>query len=134
MTEAILLALWVGTTLFFICREIKQKSNRESHEWWLSDLRDCLHSIEGEFRWRCHEIAEVNQARRDYDTYKAQINELKKEYLNELYNKITERKGKYFVKTLPDYIVKGYEVNISKIADIYLDLGELYLRRRKLGE
>lgn len=130
MIEAIMLALWVGTTLFFICREIKQKRDRESHEWWLSDLRDCLHSIEGEFRWHCQEIAEVNQSQRDYDTYKAQINELKKEYLNELYNKITERKGKYFVKTLPDYIVKEYEVNISKIADIYLDLGELYLRRR----
>lgn len=130
MTEAIMLALWVGTTLFFVCREIKQKSDRESHEWWLSDLRDCIHSIEGEFRWRCQEIAEANQSQRDCDTYKAQIKELKKEYLNELYNKVIERKGKYFAKTLPDHIVKEYEVNISKIADIYLDLGELYLRRR----
>lgn len=130
MTEAIMLALWVGTTLFFICREIKQKSNRESHEWWLSDLRDCLHSIEGEFRWHCQEIAEAHQSQRDYDTYKAQIKELKKEYQNELYNKVIERKGKYFVTTLPDYIVKEYEENISKITNIYLDLGELYLRRR----
>ena len=130
MTEAIMLALWVGTTLFFVCREIKQKNDRESHEWWLSDLRDCLHSIEGEFRWRCQEIAEANQSQRDYDTYKAQIKELKKEYINELYNKVIEKKGKYFVKTLPDYIVKEYEANISKITDIYLDLGKLYLRRR----
>ena len=130
MTEAIMLALWVGTTLFFVCRERKQKSDRESHEWWLSDLRDCIHSIEGEFRWRCQEIAEANQLQRDYDTYKAQINELKREYINELYNKVTERKGKRFVKTLPEYIVKEYEVNISNITDIYLDLGELYLRRR----
>lgn len=131
MTETIMLALWFGTVMFFVCREIKTKSNRESNEWWLSNLRDCLHRIEGEFRWRCQEIAEANQLQHDYDTYKAQINELKKEYINEqLYNKIIERKGKYFVKTLPDYIVQEYEVNISKIADIYIDLGELYLRRR----
>lgn len=130
MTEAILLVLWAGTVLFFICREIKINNGRESHEWWLSDLRDCLHSIEGEFRWHCREIAEANQSQRDFDMYKAQINELKKEYLNELHNKIIERKGKCFVKTLPDYIVKEYEANISKTTDIYLNLGELYLRRK----
>lgn len=128
MVEAILLALWIGTALFFICREKKINDNRESHEWWLSDLRDCLRSIEGEFRWHCQDIAEA-QPQRDFDLYNAQISELKKEYLNELYNKVTERKGKYFVKTLPDYIVKEYEINISKITDIYLDLGKLYLRR-----
>ena len=130
MTVAIMLALWVITALFFICREIKQKSDRESHEMWLSDLRECLHSIESEFRWRCQEIVEFEPSTRDYDLYSEQINELKKEYLNDLHSKIVERKGKYFVKTLPDYIVKEHEVNISKIADIYLDLGELYLRRR----
>lgn len=130
MTEAIMLALWVGTILFFGIREYKERNQRESHESWRSELRDCLHGIEGEFRWRCQEIAEANQSQHDYDTYKAQIKELKKEYLNELYNKVIGKKGKYFVKTLPDYIVKEYEVNISKIADIYLDLGELYLRRR----
>ena len=130
MTEAITLALWVGTTLFFICREIKKNDDRKSHEWWLSDLRDCLHSIEGEFRWSCQEITEADQSQHDYDLYNAQIIELKKEYLNELYNKVIERKGKSFAKSLPDYIVKEYEANISKITDIYLDLGKLYLRRR----
>lgn len=132
MAEAILLALWVGTTLFFICREIKINGNRKSHEWWLSDLRDCLCSIEEEFRRRCQEIAEAYQLRRDYDLYNAQISELKKEYLNELYNKVVERKGKYFAKALPGYIVQEYEINISKITDIYLDLGKLYLRRKQL--
>ena len=130
MAEAILLALWVGTTLFFGCREIKTNADREGHEMWLSNLRDCLHSIEGEFRWRCQEIAESEQSRRDYDLYKEQIRERKKEYITELYKKVAERKGKYFVRTLPDHVVKEYECNISKIADIYLDLGELYLRRR----
>lgn len=126
MTEAILLALWIGTTLFFVCREIKAKKNRDSHEWWLSDLRDCLCSIEGEFRRRCQEIAEAYQSHRDYDLYNAQISELKKEYISELYDKIVAKKGEYFVKTLPDCIVKEYETNISKITDIYLDLGKLY--------
>lgn len=130
MTEAILLVLWFGTVFFFGYREMKQRHERECHERWLSELRDCLHSIESEFRWRCQEIAEVNQLHRYYDLYNTQISELKKEYLNELYNKVTERKGKYFVNTLPDYIVKEYEINISKITDIYLDLGKLHLRRR----
>ena len=130
MTEAIMLALWMGTILFFGIRDYKERNQRESHERWLSDLRDCLHSIESEFRWRCQEIAEANQSQRDYDINNVQISELKKEYLNELYSKVIERKGKYFAKTLPDYVVKEYEVNISKIADIYLDLGKLYLRRR----
>lgn len=126
MTEAILLALWMGTTLFFICREIKMNNDRKSHEWWLSDLRDCLHSIESEFRRRCQEIAEAYQSHRDYNLYHTQICELKKEYISELYDKVIAKKGKYFVKILPDYIIKEYEINISKITDIYLDLGKLY--------
>ena len=130
MTEAIMLVLWFGTVMFFGIREYAKEKQRESHEWWLSDLRDCLHSIEGEFRWRCQGIAEANQSLRDYDLYRAKINELKNEYLNELYNKVIERKGNSFAKTLPDYIVTEYEANISKITDIYLDLGNLYLRRR----
>ena len=131
MTEAILLALWIGTTLFFICREVKINGDRKSHEQWLSDLRDCLHSIEGEFRWHCQDIAEAYQSHRDYDLYNAQISKLKKEYISELYDKFFAKKGEYFVKTLPDYIVKEYETNISKITDIYLDLGKLYLRRKE---
>ena len=130
MTEAILLALWIGTVLFFICREKKINDDRESHEWWLSELRDCLRRIENEFHRHCQEIAEASQAQRDYDLYKTQISELKKEYLNELYNKVAEKKWNGFAKTLPGYIVEEYENNISKITDIYLDLGELYLRRR----
>lgn len=130
MAEAILLLLWVGTFSFFGIREYTKEKQRESHESWISELQDCLRRIENEFRRHCQEIAEASQAQRDYDLYKTQINELKKEYLNELYNKVAEKKWKGFAKTLPDYIVKEYEANISKIADIYLDLGYLYLRRR----
>ena len=130
MMEAITLVLWVGTLLFFFIRDYKERNQRESHELWISELQDCLRRIENEFYRHCQEIAEASQAQRDYDLYKTQINEFKKEYLNELYNKVAEKKWKGFAKTLPDYIVKEYEANISKIADVYLDLGRLYLRRR----
>ena len=112
MSEAILLALWVGTTLFFIIREIKAKEKRESHEWWISELRECLHNIENEFSRRCLEITQDI-------SYSTNISNLKKEYIEEAYNKVISRKGDCFLKTLPDYIVKEYERNISEIADIY---------------
>lgn len=115
MTEAILSALWVGTALFFIIREIKVKEHRESHEYWLFELRECLHSIENEFARLCLDIA--------YDSsYGINIEKLKNEYTEKVYNKVVSRKGEYFLKTLPDYIVKEYERNISEIADIYLNI------------
>ena len=115
MSEAILLALWVGTALFFIVKEMKAKDDRESHEYWLSELRECLHSIENEFSRRCFEIT--------YDSsYCTHIANLKNEYIEEVYNKVISRKGEYFLKTLPGYIASEYERNISEIADIYRNI------------
>ena len=99
MSEAILLALWVGTSLFFIMREIRQKENRESHEWWLSELRECLHSIENDFSRCCLDITQDS-------SYDINISKLKEEYIREVYKKVISRKGEYFLKTLPDYIAK----------------------------
>lgn len=115
MSEAILLALWGGTSLFFIIREIRQKENRENHEWWLSELRECLRSIENEFSRRCLDITQDS-------SYGINISNLEKEYIEEVYKKVIARKGEYFLKTLPDYIVKEYERNISDIADIYRNI------------
>ena len=115
MIEAILLALWVGTAFFFIIREERAKDDRERHEWWLSDLRDCLHSIEKEFSRSCLDITQDS-------SYDINISNLKKEYIEEVFNKVTSRKGEYFLKTLPDYILNEYERNISEIADIYLNI------------
>lgn len=112
MSEAILSALWIGTTLFFVFREIKAKEERKSHNYWLSELRECLHSIQNEFSRRCSEIVKDNLP----DTI---ISKLQEEYINEVYKKVVSRKGEYFAKSLPDYIVKDYERNISEIADIY---------------
>lgn len=116
MSEAILLALWVGTSLFFVVGEIKAKENRENHELWLSELRECLHSIENEFSRQCLDITKSHQT---YSSFLEQICKLEEEYINEVYNKVTAKKGIYFVKTLPDFIIREYERNISETADIY---------------
>ena len=117
MSEAILLTLWVCTSLFFICREIKANSNRESHESWISELRDCLHSIENEFSRRCFEI--TKKPNQKCSVYLSQISELKDEYLNTVHDKVTAKRGSYFLKSFPEHIIKEYERNISEIADIY---------------
>ena len=120
MTEAILLTLWIGTSLFFICKDIKEKSDRESHEYWLSELRECLHSIENEFSCRCLDI--TKKTNQTYSSFLEEISELKEEYINDVCNKLTAKKGIYFLKTLPDFTIKEYERNISEIADIYRNI------------
>lgn len=139
MTEAILLALWSGTTLFFICREIKINDDRKSYEWWLSNLRKCIHSIERHFSRDCERIITDAFSGRNIkgeiiiDEYRKKITELKEEYINNLYEKIVVRKGKYSIKTVPEHLVNEYERNISDIADTYLKFGEqinTYVRRR----
>lgn len=120
MSEAILLVLWVGTSLFFICREIKAKSDRESHEMWISEIKECLRSIEREFSRSCQDIA--NNTHQQYSSFLTQISELEKQYKNEVYKNITSKKGEYFAAHIPDYIIKNYERNISFIADIYRNI------------
>jgi pantothenate kinase len=131
MTEAILLALWLGTSIFFICREIKTKASRRSHEYWLSELRECLHGIQNEFSRRCYEITENAFSLHNYSSYDTQISELKEEYINEVHNKIIARKGKYFLTTLPDHILEEYERNIAEIADIYHNILTINTLRRR---
>lgn len=149
MTEAILLGLCGCTALFFICREIKINDDRKSHNRWLSELRDCLHTFEYEFRLRCQEISKDNfseYSRRLYCAncvtvfarnwqinamfeitckHTAAINELKKEYLNDIYKKIVAKKGERYLTNLPDYIIKEYERNISEIAETFINLDNL---------
>lgn len=121
MSEAILLALWIGTALFFTIWEKKARDDRENHEYWLSELRECLHSIENEFSRRCLDITQDS-------SYAINISNLKEEYIKEMYKKVIAIKGEYFLKTLPDYILTEYERNISEIADIYLNI---YYKQRK---
>ena len=120
---AILLVLWVSTAFFFIIRDEKAKENRESHEWWLSDLREVLHSIENDFSRNCLKITDkaFSQNNFPYSLYLTSITELKDEYINEVYNKVIATK-RIRVKTIPEHLLNEYKRNISEIADIYRNI------------
>lgn len=129
MTEAILLALWVGTALFFICREIKINANRKSQESWRSDLRECIILIEQDFRIQCRDKAEKYSIAYEYS---ASIEELKRQYLSELHSKIVAKK-RITITTIPEDLVREYEREISEIADTYLELGN-YINKYRVKE
>ena len=142
MVEA-LWALWVCTTLFFTIREIRAKEDRESHGWWISNLRECIHSIERHFSRDCEKIITDAFSGRNIkgeiiiDEYRKEITELKEEYINNLYEKIVVQKGKYSIKKVPEHLANEYKRNISDIADTYLKFGDFmteqvntYVRRR----
>lgn len=123
MAEALLLVLWVGTSLFFIFREIQEKGNRKSHEGWLSDVRESIHNIEFEFRRECEFALDSERnfmGKIIINKYRQKIYELKDEYKNSLYEKIVARMGKYCVKSIPEFLEREYERNISDIADTFL--------------
>lgn len=143
MSEILLGVLWISTALFFIIRKIMAKEDRESHEWWLSDLRECIHSIERHFSRDCERIITDAFSGRNIKgeiiigEYRKEITELKKEYINNLYEKIVVRKSKHSIKTVPEHLANEYERNISDIADTYSHFGDLmteqintYVRRR----
>lgn len=137
MTEAILFALWVGTALFFTCREIKAKNDRESYEWWLSELRECIHSIERHFSRECEKIITEAFSGRNVKggvvvgKYWEEITALKNEYANNLYEKIVAQKGKYGIKSVPEYLENEYKRNISDIADTYRGFGDFITEQIK---
>ena len=137
MTEAIMLALWVGTAIFFTCREIKKNDDKKSHEWWLSDLRECLHSIERHFSRDCKKIITDAFSGRNVkggiviDEYWKAITELKNEYANNLYEKIVAQKGRYGIKSVPEHLENEYKRNISDIADTYRCFGDFMTEQIK---
>ncbi len=147
MTEAILLALWIGTALFFICREIKINDDRKSHEYWLSELQDCLHNIESEFRRQCQEQTKavflqyneqlnkiescctdfakehlISALLDDLREYGNAIDESKKQYIDNVYDKVIAKgMSKYNLTTIPTYLMREYERNLTEIADTFRD-------------
>ena len=82
MAEAILLVLWVGTTIFLGCKIDSDRKKRESREWWLSDVKGCIHSIESDFRRNCKKITEDEFAQQRFDKYRysIRIRELEEKY------------------------------------------------------
>lgn len=149
MTEAILLILWIGTTIFLVFKIDKDKKERELHQRWIVESRACLRSVECEFRRRCRETTEtyfpeysknlyhlphMNDTVRDFKIrsmfdnvhkYRDEIHELKQEYLNEAYTKVAERLERHGINALPEQVVEEYERNIADIADRFTDFGSL---------
>lgn len=130
MAETILLVLWVGTSLFFICREKKASDDRESHEWWLSEVKECMHSIECNFRRDCKKIIDNAFSKRNViggiiiGEYRKEITALEKEYKDNLNEKAIARKGKHSISSVPEYLEREYERNISEIADTFRYFGD----------
>ena len=137
MAEAILLFMWVGSCLFFICREIKQKSDREGHTWWRSELRETIYRIEREFEWKCREIITDSFTHKNIlgeiiiGEYWKKITELKNKYKTNLYEDIIVRMGKYRVKSIPEDLEIEYERHISEIADTYRCFGDFTAKQIK---
>ena len=122
MTEAILLVLWVGTSLFFMYREMKANKDREDHDWWRSDCKDCLHRIESEFREKRQKISDnyISQyGQHDPREHSTAIKNLKNDYIENVLDKAIAIKGKYSIKSLPADLVRDYKRRINDIADIY---------------
>lgn len=132
MGETILLIVCFGLIVFFGIRDMKARQDRESHEWWLSDVKACIHRVECEFQWRCREIAEEEFARQKFSEYKyrVRITELEETYKKELTEKVIAQK-RVHITTIPDYLIVEYNRNISDIADTFRYFGILLNRKER---
>ena len=126
MGESILLLLWVGTTIFLGCKIGSDKKQREDHDWWLSDIKECIHSIQSDFKHNCEKITDDEFAQQKFDEYRysIRIHELEEKYKNELTEKVIAQK-RVTITTIPDHLVREYERNISNIADTFLYFARL---------
>jgi hypothetical protein len=123
--EILSIILFAALIIILVYHDRKAR-DRERHEWWLSDVRSCLRSIEYEFRRNCEKITEEELARRKFDEYKhsVRIGELKEKYIQEMTEKAIALK-RVHITTIPEHLAKEYEENISDIADTFRYLGSL---------
>lgn len=135
MGEALLLGLWIGTILILGYKMEHDKNARESHEWWLSDVKSCLRNIECEFRQNCEKIIEEELARRNFDEcrYRERIGELREKYLREMTEKAISLK-RARITTIPNHLATEYEKNISDIADTFRYFGSLMSEQKQRKE
>ena len=101
----------------------KEKEDRANHASWAFDVRAVIHGIEYEFRTECQDALDFERnfmGKIIIDKYRQKIYELKDEYKNSLYEKVVARMGKNRVGTIPEYLEREYERNISDIADTFL--------------
>jgi hypothetical protein len=127
MGESILLLLWVATTIFLGVKIETDRKNRESHEWWLSEVKECIHSIECEFRHKCEKIAEEEFSKTTLNEYQysVRIRELEKAYKNNLTDRVIAFK-RVRITTVPDHLEQEYLRNISDISSTFRYFGNLY--------
>lgn len=132
MAEAILLILWVGTTIFLGCKIERERKDRESHEWWLSNVKESIYSIESEFRWRCQEIAEEESSNLRFNkyNYSIRISELEKTYKETFTEKVVAQK-RVHITTIPEHLVREYNSHISDTADTFRHLGTYITNREE---
>lgn len=125
MVEAILLIACFALFMYIGIRDYITRNERESHEWWLSEVKACIHSIEYEFREKCQIIVEEHLSQQQFNKYEysVKINELEALYKKDLTEKIIAQKRGIRVTTLPDHLVREYNRNISIIADTFRYFG-----------
>lgn len=127
MADAILLALLIGSICFFGIKMENDRQSRESHAWWLSDVRSCIVSIEAEFRRKCKKIAEEEFSKQSFNEsrYRSRIRDLENSYRYDLTDRVIALKS-VRVTTIPDHLEQEYIRNISDISDIFLYFGDLH--------
>lgn len=127
MGEAILLTLWFGTTLYLCWKIENERKERENHAWWLSDLKECIHAIECEFRRKCEKISEEEFTKPTLNEYQyvVRIRELEEAYKNNLIDRVISL-HRVRVTTIPNHLEREYLRNISDISYTFQYFGNLY--------
>lgn len=137
MGGTILSALLFVALIIILAYQSQKERDRESHEWWLSELRECIHSIERHFNRECEKIITDAFSGRNIKgevvigKYYEEITALKEEYKNNLYEMVVLRKGNYFLTSVPECLEEEYERNISNIADNYRYFGDFMTEQIK---
>ncbi len=137
MGETILLALLFVALIILLAYQNKKNRDAESHLGWIFELRECIHSIERRFNRECEKIITDAFSARNVkgeiiiDDFWKSITELKNEYANNLYEKVVAQKGKYGIKSVPEYLESEYKRNISDIADTYRYFGDFMAEQIK---
>ena len=146
MIETIALLLFGASWIFFTIWEYKSTSNRTSKETWLTECRDCLKRIESMFQMQCSEFTNefiVAYSRRLYNCshrdesvrdhyinsiidlvseYTNKLQNLKNEYLNQVFDKTVIIMGTHRINSLPEKLIVEYKNNINEIHSIFLDI------------
>lgn len=123
MEVTIISALFFGVLIFMWLKSQKEKEDRANHESWVFNVREAIHGIEYEFRIKCEDALDFERnfmGKIIINKYRQKIYELKDEYKNSLYEKVVARMWKYRVGTIPEYLEREYERNISDIANTFL--------------